>query len=79
MANASHNDDDTSDSMSVIKKYSFHEIMAAVSVLKDFTADRCLYAILHSMFNIEDKLQGSHVKIKSTGQQSSINSFLQLQ
>ena len=53
--------------------------MAAVSVLKDFTADRCLDDILHSMFNIEDKLQDSHVKIKSTGQQSSINSFLQLQ
>ena len=40
--------------------------MAAVSFLKD---------ILHSMFNIEDKLQDSHVKIKSTGQQFYINSF----
>ena len=53
--------------------------MAAVSILKDFTADRCLGDILHSMFDIEDKLQDSHVKIKSTGQISSINSFLQLQ
>ena len=68
-----NDDDDTNDSrpMSVIKKYSFHETMAAVSVHKDFTADRCLDDILHSMFNI--------VKIKSTGQQSSINSFIQLQ
>ena len=33
--------------------------MAAVSVLEDFTADRCLDDILHSMFNIEDKLQDS--------------------
>ena len=49
-------DDDTSDSLSVnkIKKYPFHETMAALSVLKDFTADRCLDDILHSMFNIED-------------------------
>ena len=53
--------------------------MAAVSVLKYFTADSCLDDILHSMFNIEDKLQDSNLKIKSTGQQSSINSFLQLQ
>ena len=52
--------------------------MAAVSIFKDITADRCLDDILHSMFNIEDKLQDFHVKIKSTGQQSSINSFLQL-
>ena len=50
-------DDDTSDSLSVIKKYSFHETMAAVSVLKDFKADRCLDDILHSMFNTEDKLR----------------------
>ena len=49
-------DDDTSDSMSVIKKYSFHEAMAAVSVLKDFTANRGLNYILNSMFNIEDKI-----------------------
>ena len=47
-------DDDTSDSLSVIKKYSFHETMAAVSVLKDFTTDRYLNDILHSIFNIED-------------------------
>ena len=51
--------------------------MAAVSVLKDFTANRGLDGILHSMFNIEDKLQDSHVKIESTGQQISINSFFQ--
>ena len=59
-----------------------HKILisiAAVSVLKDLTADRCLDGILHSMFNIGDKLQDSHVKRKYTGQQSSINSFLQLQ
>ena len=62
------NDDNTSDNMSVIEKYSFHETMAVVSVLKNFTADRCLDDILHSMFNIEDKLQDSHAKIKSTGQ-----------
>ena len=68
-------DDDTSDSMSVIKKYSFHETMAAVSVLKDFTADRCLDDILDSMFDIEDKLKDSPVKNKSTCEQSSINSF----
>ena len=37
--------------------------MAAVSVLKDFTAIRGLDGILHSMFNIEDKLPDSHVKI----------------
>ena len=36
--------------------------MAAVSVLKDFTADRGLDDILHSMFNIEDKLQDYHVE-----------------
>ena len=53
--------------------------MAAVSVLKNFTADRGLDDILHSMFNIADKLQDSHVKIKSAGQQSSINSFFKLQ
>ena len=47
-------DDDTSDSMSVIKKYSFHETMAALSVLKELRADRCLDDILHSMFNIKD-------------------------
>ena len=49
-------DDDTSDSLSVIKKYSCHEAMAAVSVLKDFTADRGLNDILNSMFNIENKI-----------------------
>ena len=48
--------------------------MAAVS-----TADRGLDGILHSMFNIEDKLQDSRVKIESTGQQFSINSFFELQ
>ena len=48
-------DDDTSDSLSVNKKYSVHETMASVSVLKDYTADRCPDDILHSMFNIEDK------------------------
>ena len=53
--------------------------MAAVSVLKDFTAECGLDDILHSMFNIEDKLQDSHVTRKSTGQQSSINSFFKLQ
>ena len=52
--------------------------MPAVSVLKDFTADRGLDDILHYMFNIKDKLQDSHVKIKSAGQQSSINSFFKL-
>ena len=51
--------------------------MAAVSVFKDCTANRGLDGILHSMFNIEDKLQDSHVKIESTGQQFSINSFFQ--
>ena len=51
-----------SDSLSVIKKYSFHETMAAVSVFKNFIANRGLDGILHSMFNIEDKLQDSHVK-----------------
>ena len=59
--------------------YTFHETMTAVSVLKDFTANRCLDDILHSLFNIEDKLQDSHVKIESTGQQFSINSFFKLQ
>ena len=74
------NDNDTSDSLSVIKKYTFHETMAAVSVIKDCTKDRCLLDdILHFMFNIEDKLQDSHVKIKSTGQQSSTNLSFQLQ
>ena len=63
-------DDDPSDTLSVIKKYPFYETMEAVSVLKDFTADRCPDDIPHSMFNIEDKLQDFHVKIKSTGQQS---------
>ena len=71
--------DDTSDSLSVIKKYLFHETMEAASVLKDIAAECCLDDILHSMFNIEDKLQDSHVTIKSTGQQSSINSFFKLQ
>ena len=71
-------DDATSDSLSVIKKYSFHEAMAAVSVLKDITADRSRDEILHSMFNIEVKLQDSNAKIKCTGQQSSINSFFKL-
>ena len=41
--------------------------MAAVSVPEDFIANRGLDGILNSMFNIEDKLQDSHVKIKSTG------------
>ena len=72
----SDDDDDTSDSLPVIKKYSFHEAMAAVSVPQNFTADRGLDGILHSMFNIEDKLQDYHVKIKSASQQSSINSKL---
>ena len=53
--------------------------MAAVSVLKDFTANRGPDGILHSMFNIEGKLQDSHVKIESTGHQISINSFFKLQ
>ena len=53
--------------------------MAAVSVLKNFTADRSLDDILNSMFNIDDKLQDSHVKIKSAGQQSSISSFFKPQ
>ena len=53
--------------------------MAAVSVLKDFTANRGLNGMLHSMFNIENKLQDSHVKIESTGQQISINLFFKLQ
>ena len=35
-----YDDDATSDSLSVIKKYSFHQTTAAVSVLKDFIADR---------------------------------------
>ena len=35
----------------VIKKYSVHETTAAVSVLKDFTADRCLDDILYFLFN----------------------------
>ena len=52
--------------------------MAAVSVLKDFTANRGRDSILHSMFNIEDKLQDSYVKIESTGQQFFINSFFKL-
>ena len=68
-----------SESLSVIKKYSFHETMAVVSVLKDFTANHGLDDILHSMFNIEDNLQDSHVKIESTDQQFSINSFFKLQ
>ena len=51
--------------------------MAAVSVLKDIAAECCLDDILHSMLNIEDKLQDSDVTIKYTGQQSSINSFFQ--
>ena len=45
-------DDDTCDSLSMIKKYSFHENMAAVSVLKDITADRCLDDILHVLCSI---------------------------
>ena len=49
--------------------------MAAVSVFEDITADRNLDDFLHSMFNIEYKLQDSRVEIKSTGRQSSINSF----
>ena len=75
----SDDDDATSGSLPAIIKYSFHEAMAAVSIPKNFTADRGLDDILHSMFNIEDKLQDSHVKIKSAGQQSSINSFFKLQ
>ena len=75
----SDDDDDPSDSLPVIKKYSFHEAMAAVSVPNNFTVDRGLDDILHSMFNIEDKIQDSHVKIISAGQQSSINSFFKLQ
>ena len=51
--------------------------MAPVSVLKDFTANHGLDGTLHSMFNIEDKLQHSHVKKESTAQQFSINSFFQ--
>ena len=70
----SDDDEATSGSLLAIKNYSFHEAMAAVSVPKNFTADRGLDDILHSMFNIEDKLQDSHVKIKS-----SINSFFKLQ
>ena len=54
----------------MIEKYSFQETIAAVSVLKDLTANRGLDGILHSMFNIEDKLQDSYVKIESTGQKS---------
>ena len=49
--------------------------MAAVSVFEDITADHNLDDFLHSMFNIEYKLQDSHAEIKSTDQQSSINSF----
>ena len=49
--------------------------MAAVSVPKAIAAECCLDDILHAMFNIEDKLQDSHVTRKSTGQQSCINSF----
>ena len=75
----SDDDDDTSDSLPVIKKYSFHEAMTAVSVHKNFTADCGLDDILYSMFNIEDKLHDSPVKIKSAGQQTSINSFFKLQ
>ena len=70
-------DDDTSDSLSMIKKYSFHETMAAVYVLKDFTANRGLDDILYYryMFNIEYKLQ-ENAKIKSTDQQPFIKSFV---
>ena len=71
----SDDDDDTSDSLPGIKKYSFHEAMTAVSVPQNFTTDRGLDDILHSMFNIEDKSQDSHVKIKSAGQQSFINNI----
>ena len=49
---AVESDDDTSDSLSVIKKYSFHENMAAISVLKDFREDRCLDDILHALCSI---------------------------
>ena len=68
----SDDDDDTTDSLPGIKKYSFHEAMTAVSVPQNFTTDRGLDDILHSMFNIEDKSQDSHVKIKSASQQSFI-------
>ena len=54
---AVESDDDTSNSLSLIKKYIFNETIAAVSVLKYFTADRVLDDI--SMFNIKDKLQDS--------------------
>ena len=67
---------------SIINFYATHNhgiTIAAVSVLKDCTANRGLDGILHSMFNIEDKLQDSHVKIESTGQQFSITLFFKLQ
>ena len=53
--------------------------MAAISALIDFTADCGLDDILNSIFNIEDKLHNSHVKIKSAGQQYAINLFFKLQ
>ena len=53
--------------------------MAAVTILKDSTANHGLDGILHSMFNIEDKLEDFHVKIESTDQQFSINLFFKLQ
>ena len=45
-------DDDTSDSLSMIKKCSFHENLAAVSVLKDFTGDSFLDDILQVLCSI---------------------------
>ena len=66
-------DDDTSDSLSVIKKYSFRETMITVSVFKNFTADRGLDDILHSICSILWINYKTHVIMKSTGQQSSIN------
>ena len=53
--------------------------MAAVTILKDSTANRGLDGILHSMFNIDYKLEDSHLKIESTDQQFFINLFFKLQ
>ena len=49
-------DDDTSDSVSVVKKYSFHETMAAFFVLKDFSADRGLKNFLRLILRINYKV-----------------------